>query len=209
MRMNKISHKKMPKISSSQINFQSLLVSRVREKSVSLTLGIIIFLFAAAFVITNSLPKLRPILSKAVSPDSEKSKSEKIVPTKKIRMYTVQPGDTLFLIAEKIYGSGLNLQDIMEANKLTNPDQIEVGQKLIIPDVKPRYPTTGSITDSSVQTGQVTERSEKYIVKDGDDLAKIALETYGDSYAWTRIAEANNLLNPNDLRTGMILLIPR
>ncbi|OGK11649.1 hypothetical protein A2954_01500 [Candidatus Roizmanbacteria bacterium RIFCSPLOWO2_01_FULL_37_12] len=108
-----------------------------------------------------------------------------------------------------MYGSGFNMQDIMQANRITNPDQIEVGQKLIIPDVKPRFPTTGIITETAAKTGKVTEKSEKYVVKEGDDLAKIALQTYGDSYAWVRIAEANNLLNPNDLRVGMILIIPR
>ena len=49
--------------------------------------------------------------------------------------YTVQPGDTLWIIAEKETGSGYNWQAIAEANNLQNADDIEEGMKLVIPDV--------------------------------------------------------------------------
>ncbi|MDX2161365.1 MAG: LysM peptidoglycan-binding domain-containing protein [bacterium] len=46
-------------------------------------------------------------------------------------VYTVQPGDTLFTIAQRF---GTTISAIVEANELTNPDQLRIGQELIIPN---------------------------------------------------------------------------
>jgi LysM repeat protein len=47
--------------------------------------------------------------------------------------YTVQKGDSVGLIAKR---TGARVQDIVEANKLTDPSKIQVGQVLIIPGAK-------------------------------------------------------------------------
>ena len=47
--------------------------------------------------------------------------------------YTVQKGDTLAVIARK---TGARAQDIINANKLTDPSRIQVGQVLFIPGGK-------------------------------------------------------------------------
>ncbi|MGB9883450.1 MAG: LysM peptidoglycan-binding domain-containing protein [Microgenomates group bacterium] len=47
--------------------------------------------------------------------------------------YVVQPGDSLSLIAQKVYGDLYAWPKILQANNLQNPDQIEVGTVLIIP----------------------------------------------------------------------------
>lgn len=47
--------------------------------------------------------------------------------------YTVQEGDTLASIAEEHLGSADQWQIIARANDISNPDQLEVGQKLTIP----------------------------------------------------------------------------
>jgi nucleoid-associated protein YgaU len=49
--------------------------------------------------------------------------------------YTVQSGDTLFKIAEELYGDGDEYEKIFDANReiLESPDRIEPGQKLSIP----------------------------------------------------------------------------
>ncbi len=44
--------------------------------------------------------------------------------------YTVQPGDTLFTIAQRF---GTTISAITAANNLANPNQLSVGQELIIP----------------------------------------------------------------------------
>ena len=48
-------------------------------------------------------------------------------------VYTVQKGDTLAIIAKK---TGAKQQDIVNANKLTDPSRITVGQQLFIPGAK-------------------------------------------------------------------------
>jgi len=52
------------------------------------------------------------------------------------RTYTVVSGDTLWKIAERMYGNGSQYMRIFEANTdlLENPDRIFPGQKLIIPE---------------------------------------------------------------------------
>ena len=50
--------------------------------------------------------------------------------------YEVQSGDTLSAIAKKVTNGSLSYQKIFEANKdkLSDPDKIQVGQKLVIPN---------------------------------------------------------------------------
>ena len=54
----------------------------------------------------------------------------------KPKMYVVEAGDSLSVIAKKIYGDAGRWQDIFEANKetLKDPNMIRVGQELVIPD---------------------------------------------------------------------------
>ncbi|WP_294376890.1 LysM peptidoglycan-binding domain-containing protein [uncultured Clostridium sp.] len=46
--------------------------------------------------------------------------------------YTVQDGDTILIIASKVYGDSTRYVDIMKNNNLTNPLGIKVGDKLNI-----------------------------------------------------------------------------
>ena len=49
--------------------------------------------------------------------------------------YTVKPGDTLWDIAEQVYGDGSKYQLIADASGITTPDLISPGQMLTIPNV--------------------------------------------------------------------------
>lgn len=57
-------------------------------------------------------------------------------PTPEAITYIVEEGDTLYEIALRF---GVPLEDLIEANHLENPNQLQVGQELIIP--APRVPT--------------------------------------------------------------------
>jgi nucleoid-associated protein YgaU len=48
------------------------------------------------------------------------------------REYIVQDGESLFLIARKVYGNGYRFTDIAKTNQIDNPDHINAGQKLVI-----------------------------------------------------------------------------
>jgi murein DD-endopeptidase MepM/ murein hydrolase activator NlpD len=54
-------------------------------------------------------------------------------PTPEPEVYEVQPGDTLFSIAQRF---GSSVEAIVAANDITNPSLINPGQKLIIPTVE-------------------------------------------------------------------------
>jgi len=47
--------------------------------------------------------------------------------------YTVQSGDTLYSISQEMYGDGNRYPEIMEANNITDPTALSVGQVLQIP----------------------------------------------------------------------------
>lgn len=120
------------------------------------------------------------------------------------RTHTVVAGETLWSISEKYYGSGFNWVDISKANNLDNPGAIETGQKLTIPDVTSELATT--VTETS-DTNAISGAT--YEVVKGDNLWNIAVRAYGDGYRWVEIARENNLVNPDLIHAGNILVLPR
>jgi LysM repeat protein len=103
--------------------------------------------------------------------------------------HTVRPGETVSSIAAKY---GVTVQAIVQANHLSNPNLIYVGQCLIIPTAAPKPPA-----------GKVCKTT--YVVKPGDYLKQIAAR-YGVS--WQVIAQLNGLTNPNYIYPGQKLVIP-
>ncbi|MEK9178214.1 MAG: LysM peptidoglycan-binding domain-containing protein [Patescibacteria group bacterium] len=116
-------------------------------------------------------------------------------------VYTVKEGDNLWSISENVFKSGYNWVDISKANNLENPDLIETGQKLTIPQgvsvIRPEEETVSKIEGSS------------YRVVEGDNLWSICVRAYGDGYKWQEVAKENNLANPDLLFVGAKLTLPR
>ena len=77
----------------------------------------------------------RPI-SKVIVEKSTKSKLVLAKPSLNFRVKTVQPGSTLWAIAEESYGAGIEYFKVFEANKerIRDPDLIYPGQVFEIPD---------------------------------------------------------------------------
>ncbi len=199
----------MSKLKSIRTDYRFLFAATIKQRFLSFTIGVAVFLLISSAAITLVIPNLKFQMPKFRNGEKGQIKGKQASTQKEVRTYVVQEGDQLSLIAEKFYGSGLNTEDIMKANNLTDSNLLVVGQTLIIPDVKPRYPKTGKITETAAKTEQVTAKDDTYVVREGDDLSKIALQAYGDSYAWQRIADANGLTNPDQLEVGRVLIIPR
>ncbi len=62
---------------------------------------------------------------------------------------------------------------------------------------------------SSISSDQVTYQRNKYVIQPGESLQDVARKVYGDPNAWVRIAQANNITNPDYIEVGMELVIPR
>ena len=79
-------------------------------------------------------------MEKVNKPEDSKKKGFDFDPKKSgiIESYTVKAGDTLSVIAKKVYGDAAAYNDIYEANKdiLASADDIKVGQELKIPPKK-------------------------------------------------------------------------
>ncbi|WP_062986539.1 LysM peptidoglycan-binding domain-containing protein [Nocardia anaemiae] len=81
----------------------------------------------------NPLPAPEPepelVVEQAAAPAAE----EVPPPPPPAQTYTVEPGDTLWAIAERFYGDGNRYQEIANASGVDNPDAINPGQVLTIP----------------------------------------------------------------------------
>ncbi|MEE9177428.1 MAG: LysM peptidoglycan-binding domain-containing protein, partial [Acidimicrobiia bacterium] len=96
--------------------------------------------------------------------------------------YTVERGDTLGKIARE---HGISLAELVEANDITNPNLIHIGQVLIVP-------------------GEEGESEVIHIVARGETLGKIARK-YGSSVS--ALAEKNGISRPNLIRIGQNLIV--
>jgi len=184
------------------INYRNLLLAKIKEKKIPILIGISVFIILYIFL-SGFILKDKTLTRKKITSSSQIQMKKD---GEKIKKYIVKEGDYLWKIAEENYGSGFNAYDIIQANKIENPDYLFVGQELILPKVTPKLPTRGEIAVN--KTNQVTHDQKKYIVKEGDSLWTIALQAYGDGYAWVKIAEINKINNPNDITPGQVLILP-
>jgi putative chitinase len=170
------------------------------ESYTSLFLGAVVVV--VALVLAFSFIKSKTLLNKEQTQSTSTVKEQVNAAPK---TYTVQSGDYLWSIAEKVYGSGYNWVDLAKANNLENPGVIYAGMKLIVPNVAPKEITVQA-NPTQVQN-PITGNT--YTVVKGDFLWDIAVRAYGDGYKWTEIAKANNLVNPDSIFSGNVLALPR
>jgi nucleoid-associated protein YgaU len=77
-----------------------------------------------------------PVVKPASSTNVGATQAKPVAATKAAnkRTYTVAKGDSLWRIAEKIYGNGSDFKKIARANSISDPDHIRPGQELVIPE---------------------------------------------------------------------------
>jgi LysM repeat protein len=108
---------------------------------------------------------------------------------------TVQPGETLSQIADRL---GVSMTRLMKLNGITNPDHVESGSKLTVPNsVSSPGRAKGSSTSSTAKTTKVT-------VKDGETLSEIA-DRHGMSV--NELVRLNDLSNADHVETGSTLRV--
>ena len=144
------------------------------------------------------------------------------VPAFAATTYTVQQGDNLSKICK---GSYVNALKVAAANDLPNPNRIQIGMVLTIPDGIPTIagssgqssgssrPTSNSggsqqsssQNQSSNSGGSMASGSgESYIVQRGDTLSKIAARF---STKVSTLASINGISNPNLIYIGQIIYL--
>ncbi|MDD5326307.1 MAG: LysM peptidoglycan-binding domain-containing protein [Phycisphaerae bacterium] len=169
----------------------------------------------------------------AAKDESPKTSSNETVSPK---VYVVSKGDSLASIALKFYGSEqgnkkINIAGIFQANRklLKSPDEISIGQKLIIPPLSVSLQDKGKVAEvfsekefAKVESigsrsllandyrPQRQEQTNWHVVQEGDSLWQIASECLGDGNRYREIAKLNaSVLDGEDnLSVGMKLKIP-
>lgn len=202
----------------------------LNQSYLSLVLGLLIVLVAGVLVF-NYFKGNKDDLIPAQQAENENQTAD-VDPSNLPGKYTVKEGDTLYTIAEQYYQDGLKYSEIVNTNKLDNENSITVGQVLQIPKVQsqavqpeatPSPATETKVAEETTNTdkgggtgGAVNQTiwgeritSDSYTVAEGDWLSTIAGRAYGDVYAYDRLAQANNIADPNVIVPGQTLKIPR
>ncbi|MGC9520568.1 MAG: LysM peptidoglycan-binding domain-containing protein [Anaerolineae bacterium] len=107
--------------------------------------------------------------------------------------YVVQPGDNLFRIALR---HNTSVSEVAQANNITNPSLIYVGQTLTIPAGGETPPSTPPPTEGC---------STIHVVQAGENLFRIGLRY---NYSQYYLAQVNGISNPSMVYVGQEICIP-
>jgi LysM repeat protein len=114
--------------------------------------------------------------------------------------HEVRPGESLGLIAQ---AHGLTLADLLSANRITDPNNILIGQRLLIPE--PAGDENAASESGPVQIGRPQRGYFFYTVRPGDTLSELAREF---NTTFLAILDYNNLPDPETVYRGVDLRIP-
>lgn len=134
-------------------------------------------------------------------------------------VHEIQRGEILSQIAGQY---GVTVEAVMQANGISNPNRIVVGEELqiwpsseyleqqealeeILASEESTTESSGIIPTPSSNTTANTQPREEYTVQAGEYLSSIARK-FGVS--WVALAELNGISDPNTVYAGMTLLIP-
>lgn len=188
------------------------------QSKLSMILGVLIVL-VIGFLVFNYFNRDKSDLGPAQT--TQKEKTEDVSVDKLPGKYTVKEGDSLFLIAQNYYQDGFKFEEIAKANNLSDVNSLEVGQVLEIPKLEASAPTLSAQPSPTPQSPAVETSpppseqwgppitADTYTVVEGDWLSKIAGRAYGDIMTYKRLAQANNIPNPDLIYPGQVIKIPR
>jgi LysM repeat protein len=110
----------------------------------------------------------------------------------------VRSGETLSEIAER---HGVSMSRLMQANGITNPNHVEIGQRLTIPG---SGSTTGSSAGGSTAAAS-SQGTAPYTVQSGETLSEIAARF---NTTTARLIQINGIGDPDLVMSGTRLRVP-
>lgn len=124
-------------------------------------------------------------------------------PTPEPYSYVIQEGDTLNSIALRF---GISPNAIIDANVIRDPNNLIVGQVILIPGYQPGTEgETSSGTEGSEAPSAASGEPAVYVVKPGEYLTMIAARF---NVSVEDLVAANGIENPNLVKPGTELIIP-
>jgi nucleoid-associated protein YgaU len=200
--------------------YREELMNKIKENYLSVALGFLVFLVAVTLIYRSTSNRQKAQM------EQEQAQAEM---EQKKNVHVVKPGESVSSIARDVLGSMDYADEIVAANNLKNPEVIEVGQELVLPQVagkttsteeKPEVTQAMQVeptaapkmeekgkTTSVATAGKITANT--YVVQKGDTLMTIADRAYGNKSLYTRIMSANGIRNMNRIEVGMTLKLPR
>ncbi|MBZ0215155.1 MAG: peptidoglycan DD-metalloendopeptidase family protein [Fimbriimonadaceae bacterium] len=127
---------------------------------------------------------------------------------------TVGQTDTLYSLSRRY---GISERNILAANSLNKPSDIQAGQRILMPpvsyrpgDAVPSMTSNGNSGNNSIASSQLPAPAAPrvattYTVQPGDTLYGIARQNNVNA---KELASANNLSSPNSIRVGQRLVMP-
>jgi LysM repeat protein len=120
--------------------------------------------------------------------------------------HTIAAGDTLFALSLRY---GVSIEAIIAANGLANPDDLEVGQVLVIPppgtEVVAEPEPTDPATEEPAPADPAAGTERVHVVQAGENLFRIGLQ-YG--FSVEELTSYNGISNPDSLEVGQEIKIP-
>jgi LysM repeat protein len=150
-----------------------------------------VYLDDASLVVTDTSVATTPAPTSAPAAGPTATPVPTATPTPAQVVHLVQPGDTLRALAIRY---GVTVDQIVQANGLSNPDLIFVGQSLVI-------------SGGTAASGGMAASGEAgtHLVQAGETLGVIA-ERYDTTVG--ALASLNGIVNPNLIYAGQALRVP-
>lgn len=182
----------------------------VRAIAIGVTAAIVFLLIAALYIRNRSeaIAALTPTITPTPTPSPLPSLTPTPTPSPPFTLtplppkeYHVQPGDTIFYIADLFQ---IDYNDLLAFNGLTTDSILSVGQTILVPPATPT-PTPSPTPLENTPVISPTPSEIIHIVQTGETLIAIA-QKYGVSESV--ILSANHIENPDVIRAGDRLIIP-
>lgn len=164
---------------------------------ISLQYGVEMAEIAQANGITNTWQIFagQQLVIPAAAPEAIPAEPEPAAADQPAQYHTIARGENLAAIARQY---GIAPETLARLNNISNPNMIYAGQRLLI---------SGTPTEEETAAEQplINPNSIRHTVQRGESLASIGMQ-YGVS--WLAIAEANDILDANNIVAGQELVIP-